>query len=157
MRLHFSSRFVSLLLALFSIFQTLDAISQLDPLITCDELSEIIERDSSVVLIDIRPDSFFYTGHIPGARNIWRPDIRDEEAPIKGLRATPQKMESLLSKLGVNIRSRIVAYDAKGNPDAARLWWMLTNYGYTNVQLLDGGLTKWQKDGHPIFNRHTRL
>lgn len=114
-----------------------------------NHLIEISSLDSyskgeDVILLDIRKPKGFAKGHIPSALNIWRPDIRDEENSIEGLMATKEKMEELLSSLGATPESNIIVYDAKGNPDAARFWWIMNFYGNKNVYLLDGGFTAWK-------------
>ena len=119
----------------------------LSPVISSTELSAILGRDTSIALLDIRPLNDYRKGHLPEAQQLWRPDIRDGEAPIKGLRASAQKLSAMLQSRGVDAGDRLVVYDGKGNPDAARLWWMLTNYGYNKVQLLDGGLMAWDSAG----------
>jgi len=38
----------------------------------------------------------------------------------------------------------------KGFFSAARVWWLFRLMGQDNIAVLDGGLPKWQADGHPI-------
>ena len=57
-------------------------------------------------------------------------------------------LEDLLTKVGFSDKDSIYLYDAKGNVDAARLWWLLRIYGFDKVALIDGGLTKWRVEGY---------
>ena len=102
-------------------------------------------QNKNTVLIDIRKPEEFARGHIFRAQNIWRSDIRNTEHHTEGLMASKEKMEELLSTLGATPTSNIIIYDAKGNPDAARTWWILKFYGHKNTFILDGGLTNWIK------------
>ena len=45
---------------------------------------------------------------------------------------------------------QVVAYDADTGMYAARLWWMLRWMGHDAVAVLDGGLARWQREGHPV-------
>ena len=45
---------------------------------------------------------------------------------------------------------QVVAYDADSGMYAARLWWMLRFMGHDAVAVLDGGLARWQRDGHAV-------
>lgn len=115
------------------------------PLLSVEELSATI--GAGLKIIDVRPASEFIVGHIPGAVNCYRTDYEDPAAPVPGMRATREQMHVLLSKLGVNSDDRIVLYDNKGGVDAARLAWIVTQYGHKNIQILDGGLKAWELAG----------
>ena len=41
-------------------------------------------------------------------------------------------------------------YDGSGGMYAGRLWWMLRWMGHYSVAVLDGGITKWEKEGRPL-------
>jgi thiosulfate/3-mercaptopyruvate sulfurtransferase len=46
--------------------------------------------------------------------------------------------------------NRIVIYDrAGGAMAAARVWWMFRVFGHDDVSVLDGGITKWLREGRP--------
>jgi thiosulfate/3-mercaptopyruvate sulfurtransferase len=55
-----------------------------------------------------------------------------------------------LGRLGIAPGHRVVAYDAAdGSMAAARLWWLLRLLGHARVQVLDGGLARWNALGLP--------
>ena len=62
----------------------------------------------------------------------------------------PQDFEKWLEKTGLTPKDRVVCYDAGPGAMAARLWWMLRWIGHDNVAVLDGGFTKWTKEGRPV-------
>lgn len=83
----------------------------------------------------------FALGHIPGAVlpfHAWLKDPSDPTAVI------PAKvLADVLSELGVDERTRVVAYDDFDNSYACRLWWVARYYGLGNVKVLDGGWHRW--------------
>lgn len=48
---------------------------------------------------------------------------------------------------GMGTDTRVVAFDHRGGPFAARLWWMLRAAGYQAVSVLDGGIDAWTQAG----------
>jgi thiosulfate/3-mercaptopyruvate sulfurtransferase len=62
----------------------------------------------------------------------------------------PQDFEKWLEKTGLTPKDQVVCYDAGPGAMAARLWWMLRWIGHDNVAVLDGGFTKWTKEGRPV-------
>ena len=118
-------------------------------LISASELHQWLQSNSQVLVLDVRKSLFYLLGHIPGARNIWRPDYEADESeyPCKGMRASKEKMKSLLGKLGATASTRLVLYDDQNCLDVARVWWLLKLYGHDQVYLLDGGLSAWKLAG----------
>jgi thiosulfate/3-mercaptopyruvate sulfurtransferase len=53
-------------------------------------------------------------------------------------------------KLGLGDGVRIVVYDTNSFIASARVWWMFRLFGHADVAVLDGGLSKWQAEGHPV-------
>ena len=51
-----------------------------------------------------------------------------------------------LGQLGVRPIDHVVIYDDSHGQIAARMWWMLNSVGHNQVQVLDGGYTKWIKE-----------
>jgi thiosulfate/3-mercaptopyruvate sulfurtransferase len=97
--------------------------------------------DANVRVVDMR-QSGFDGGHVPGAVYLSPVAIRDANAPPTFL-PTPTAFEQMMSKLGISNTTRVVVYDERGGIYAARLWWILSYYGHTNVALMNGGWLKW--------------
>ncbi|CCU80156.1 Thiosulfate sulfurtransferase, rhodanese [Halanaerobium saccharolyticum subsp. saccharolyticum DSM 6643] len=114
-----------------------------DVLISAAELEEIMDRDD-VKIVDFRNLAMYMTGHIPGSTNVWRSDQSDENAEFAGMRANAEQMAAMLSEKGIAEDDLVVIYDAKGDYDASRMWWILKMYGHDKVRLLDGGLERWK-------------
>ncbi|MEQ9405691.1 MAG: sulfurtransferase [Cyclobacteriaceae bacterium] len=113
------------------------------------EAEDMLENypDSMIKIIDFRPEISFNKGHITGANNVWRPDIENDSYPFGGMMAGKDKIEELFSRLGIQTSSRLIVYDDRGGCEAARLWWVLQQYNFNNIQLLNGGLDAWKKIG----------
>ena len=62
----------------------------------------------------------------------------------------PQDFEKWLEHTGLTPKDQAVCYDGGNGAMAARLWWMLRWIGHDNVAVLDGGFSKWTKEGRPV-------
>ncbi|WAR20143.1 THTR-like protein [Mya arenaria] len=52
--------------------------------------------------------------------------------------------------LGIWPDTHVVTYHHDLPLSAFRTWWMFRLFGHRNISVLDGGITKWQKDGYEI-------
>lgn len=55
----------------------------------------------------------------------------------------PRAFAETLGRKGIEPGCAVVAYDDRGGAVAARLWWMLRDFGHEKVAVLDGGLDAW--------------
>ena len=55
-----------------------------------------------------------------------------------------------MGRFGVGDDSRVVLYSTTAPQWAARVWWMLRNYGFDNAAVLNGGFQKWAREGRPV-------
>jgi thiosulfate/3-mercaptopyruvate sulfurtransferase len=120
-------------------------------------------HDPSWLFVDCRfvlgqPDrgrEMYLEAHIPGA--VYADLDRDLSGPIvpgrTGRHPLPSEpdLEAMLSRLGVDEATQVVAYDeAAGGMAAARLWWLLQWAGHDAAAVLDGGLARWRAVGLPV-------
>jgi thiosulfate/3-mercaptopyruvate sulfurtransferase len=113
-----------------------------DMLVSTEWLAAHLD-DPGIRIVDMRRTSAEYgSGHIPNAVYLANDDIRDRAAAPTFL-PTQAQFEALMGRLGIDNRTRVIAYDERGGIYAARLWWILNHFGYSNVALLDGGWLKW--------------
>jgi thiosulfate/3-mercaptopyruvate sulfurtransferase len=103
--------------------------------------------DPAVRIVDLRPSGYAQS-HIPGAVHLDNAAIRDARNAPTFVPST-QDFEALMRRLGISDRTRVVAYDDRGGIYAARLWWILTYFGHSNVALVDGGWTQWTAEKRP--------
>ena len=120
-------------------------------LLSVEDVAALLQTSSPPLLIETSKAEKFAQGHLPGATNVWRPDYTDEENyPFGGIRASREKMTRLMGSLGAENDKLIIVYCTKGSVDAARLQWILRNYGHDRVVLMDGGKAAWQHAGYPL-------
>jgi thiosulfate/3-mercaptopyruvate sulfurtransferase len=88
--------------------------------------------------------------HIPGAVFFDIEGISDDKSSLPHMLPSPEKFSSRVRRLGLGDGTRIVVYDGGPMYGAARAWWMFRTMGHRDVAVLDGGLSKWRADGHPL-------
>jgi thiosulfate/3-mercaptopyruvate sulfurtransferase len=126
----------------------------MSPLITANQLEEIINSGENVLLCDCRFDltnpeagrKAYEESHMLGA--IYVDLDQDLSGPKTGSNGrhplpSPEAWAQTKTRLGINGNTLVVAYDKQGSVYASRLWWMLKATGHANVRVLDGGLDAW--------------
>src|SRR5579864_2678006 len=104
-------------------------------------------NDADILILDTTSQSYAKQ-HIPGAvsTNVFALfSYGIGGAPISAT-------EQLFQNLGISPGKKIVMYDGGGDYLAARFFFDLVYHGYPAKDLfvLDGGSSKWQKDGLPV-------
>ena len=101
-------------------------------------------------LLDARPPAEYQLGHLPGAVNLPALETDDLDANRHGFPIPPERAERLFRGAGITSSSQIVIYDDQGSRLSARLFYVLEFFGHSHVQILNGGLKKWQSEGLPV-------
>lgn len=134
------------------------------PLVTTAWLHEHLQ-DRALRIVDIRghvlpateplPHYFnhhadYLHSHILGAVFVdWVHEITDPADPHHAQIAKPERYAAVMSRLGIDSDTVVVAYDDANGMFAARLWWSLRYYGHEQVVVLDGGWQKWLAENRP--------
>lgn len=105
-------------------------------------------KNPKLVILEVRyhPHRYFTIGHIPGAVQVQRfKDLGDNFGRSIMLFPSKDAFQATLRRWGVNDDSIIVLYDDSRSPMAARLYYLLTLYGFdmSRVKILDGGTQEW--------------
>lgn len=103
----------------------------------------------NVVVIDVRKDSEYAGGHIPGAVNaIWQyfSDIKGKPGDANwGILLSQDQLTAKIGALGINNEKSVVIY---GQPPAwgeeGRVLWTLKTAGIKNAKILEGGISAWK-------------
>ncbi len=100
----------------------------------------------------------YEAGHIPKAQYLaFDTDLSDPDHPIKHMVLPPEKLATLMGRLGADNSMTVVAYDDEGGHFASRLLWVLNYYGFERVRILHGGVQKWQSEGRPWTDEITQF
>lgn len=129
------------------------------PLVTVAELAGRLESTEPPTLLDVRWNlgadtgyGEYLAGHLPGA--VWVDLDRDLASPPgDGGRhplPAPADFQAAMRKAGVRTTRPVVAYDGANGMAAARLWWLLTDGGLSDVSVLTGGYAAWLSAGLPV-------
>jgi thiosulfate/3-mercaptopyruvate sulfurtransferase len=126
------------------------------------------------------PDLRVYDATIQADRVLWLPRIRSgrreyESAHIPGSgfadllavhsptrrkwtmpAPTAAHFEQVVGGLGVGNDSTVVLYDRRDSMWAARLWWLLREFGHDRAAVLDGGWRAWKAAGQPGCSKPCR-
>ncbi|MGA0539462.1 3-mercaptopyruvate sulfurtransferase [Neotabrizicola sp. VNH66] len=90
----------------------------------------------------------YAAAHIPGARFFDIDELSDQRSTLPHMAPPIEKFMSRLRAMGVGDGHQVVVYDGSGLFSAARVWWLFRLMGKMDVAVLDGGLPKWQAEGH---------
>ena len=118
-------------------------------LISTSELTSILD-DPDLILADTRSFKEYSEGHIPGAVHLDLFAFHWIDTSKQGIENFNNQSKSLLSFLGVTPEKKVIFYDSVSGMLAARGVWMLMYFSHENVMILDGGITKWQKENLTI-------
>jgi rhodanese-related sulfurtransferase len=93
--------------------------------------SQLKEMLGEVYVLDVRLEPSYKKGYIKGSKNI----------PIH-----------LLSKRYAEVPKgkKVVIVDALGNPHYVPAGWFLKSKGYSDVNMLNGTMEAWEKEGLPL-------
>lgn len=117
-----------------------------DHIIEVDELRSIMNQPN-ISLVDFRKSSDYGAGHLPNAINMYRPHVTSSDYPYQGMMISKESLEELFGNLGIKTEDLMIIYDDKLGCDAARLWWILEQYGFESTKILNGGLDAWKNEG----------
>ena len=106
--------------------------------------------DDRYKILDLRTREKFEKGHIAGSVHI------DSEIFIKqnneGVNVVPDKdliLQNLRDK-GINNDDILILVDDVFNLNCSIAAWVLHYFGFFNIKLLDGALSKWEKENRPL-------
>jgi thiosulfate/3-mercaptopyruvate sulfurtransferase len=96
-----------------------------------------------VVVVDARPQFFHSQGHIPNAVSL-------PLFSIAGAAGSADAIAARLGRIGIARDSPLVLYDDGASPTASHVAFLLEEIGHPSFAVLDGGITKWARNGFDI-------
>lgn len=115
--------------------------------------------DATVHLIPATPGPYtiesgradYETAHVPGAAFIdLFKDLSNTDAPLPFTKPSDAQIAGAFGAVGIQKDSRVVIYSTTTPMWATRVWWMLRASGFTEVAVLDGGLSKWTAEKRAV-------
>ena len=92
----------------------------------------------------------FEKGHTPGAQFLdLQADLSAKHPKLRFMMPNAEEFAAAMGRFGVGDTSRVILYSTTTPQWAARIWWMLRNYGFENAAVLNGGFQKWAREGRP--------
>ena len=119
-------------------------------LIEPNDLEQQLLNNDNIVIVDLCKAKQYAQAHIPGAHFINYTDIVHIKKPVMGLLPDEKNFSQLVSNLGINENTHVIAYDDEGGGCASRFIWTLNVFGHENTSLLNGGLHSWSNEGHAL-------
>jgi len=92
-------------------------------------------------------DSFLFDGHIDGAVFADLLDVfSDPDGVYPFTRPSAEQFAEAATSIGIDNDTTVIVYDSAVGQWASRVWWLFRAFGYDDVAVLDGGLTKWKAE-----------
>lgn len=100
------------------------------PTITVDELRSGLDREDSLIVLDVRFEDEWLAGHIPGAKHIEAGALSAETVELP--------------------RDRTIAVHCAQGPRSATGLSVLEQAGYQDLAFVSGGFDTWKEKGFPV-------
>jgi len=99
----------------------------------------------------------FDSSHIPGSVYLGIGDLMG----VVGNGSVPPdkaKFEALMGRLGISNNTHVVLYGISGgNPFITTAFWLMKYFRHDKVSYLNGGITKWNKEGRKVTGEATNI
>jgi len=122
---------------------------------TKDLMAKMGQPDT--VVVDVRIPEAYELGHIKGAINI---PVKLTQGTVKGVKEMmlpTADLEKLLGAKGISSDSYVVLYDENVQDYSTLFFWTLDALSHKKMSVLNGGISKWAKEGLPIATEETKL
>jgi thiosulfate/3-mercaptopyruvate sulfurtransferase len=117
-------------------------------LLSSAELNNMMQSEDLIV-IDARsnPGQEFIPGavHFAAVSNLVDPDH-----PIDNYLVGPDRFEEMMQDIGLDNDHQATIYDDGNSLHAARLFYALEYYGFSNAAILNGGIQGWKAENKPL-------
>lgn len=111
--------------------------------IICDaDTLQILIREKTVRIVDVRKEQEYQQEHIPTAVSIPLAQLLKKD--------TPEEVVNIMQNAGISDKMPVVVYDNTFGALAARVAWTFQYVGHTNTALLEMTFSQWKNLGLPI-------
>lgn len=101
-------------------------------------------------IVDLGRESVFAQVHLPHAISVRPHELVEADELTAGLLPSDEKLQALISRLGLSPTHHVLVYDDEGGAWAGRLIWNLHCAGFYQTTLLNGGIHAWLAAGFPV-------
>jgi thiosulfate/3-mercaptopyruvate sulfurtransferase len=112
------------------------------PIICDTDTLQILIREKTVRIVDVRKEQEYQQEHIPTAVSIPLAQLLKKD--------TPEEVVNLMQNAGISDKMPVVVYDDTFGALAARVAWTFQYVGHTNTALLEMTFSKWKNLGLPV-------
>lgn len=118
--------------------------------IICDaDTLQILIREKTVRIVDVRKEQEYQQEHIPTAVSIPLAQLLKKD--------TPEEVINLMQNAGISDKMPVVVYDDTFGALAARVAWTFQYVGHTNTALLEMTFSQWKNLGLPIETKQNNF
>ena len=111
--------------------------------IICDaDTLQILIREKTVRIVDVRKEEEYQQEHIPTAVSIPLAQLLKKD--------TPEEVLNIMQNAGISDKMPVVVYDDTFGALAARVAWTFQYVSHTNTALLEMTFSQWKNLGLPI-------
>jgi thiosulfate/3-mercaptopyruvate sulfurtransferase len=118
--------------------------------IICDaDTLQILIREKTVRIVDVRKEEEYQQEHIPTAVSIPLAQLLKKD--------TPEEVVNIMQNAGISDKMPVVVYDDTFGALAARVAWTFQYVGHTNTALLEMTFSQWKNLGLPIEKKNNNF
>lgn len=118
--------------------------------IICDaDTLQILIREKTVRIVDVRKEQEYQQEHIPTAVSIPLAQLLKKD--------TPEEVVNIMQNAGISDKMPVVVYDDTFGALAARVAWTFQYVGHTNTALLEMTFSQWKNLGLPVEKKPNNL
>lgn len=103
-----------------------------------------------LLIVDLSDTETYRAYHLPGAVHLDYSELTCELPNTHGELKPEAPLAQVLHGIGLTHQHHVIAYDNSDNARACRLLWTLDLIGHEHYSLLDGGLSAWLDERHPV-------
>lgn len=99
------------------------------------------------------PEKDFKKMHIKGSHYFNIDKISDKKNKFPHMVPEIKNFKKKIKNFNIHNKSKVITYGSKDIMGPSRVWWMFKYFGFKNIYVLDGGLSKWIKERKPLTNK----
>ena len=101
-------------------------------------------------------ESEYIKKHIESSHYFNIEEISDQKSKLPHMAPNIKDFKNKVRKFNIHKSSIIIVYGSENILGPSRVWWMFKYFGFKNIYLLNGGLSKWIKEKKPTTNKKSQ-